>query len=349
MKAIAVSDVFIKERDYRSAFAKFPDFELAAVPFFGEHERQAMRDVIHTIERGGPEAVEPPEELYELIEDAEVLMVHLCPVPRKLLQRAKKLRYILTNRGGTENVDIEAATELGIDVLSNPAHNANAVAEYTIALMLAETRGVARADRSLRAGVWREQFPNSGRIFEINGATVGLIGFGTIARLVAKKLSAFSCRILVYDCFVDPKDPEAVACGCEFVSMEELLQQSDIISIHARASHTILDKKELDMVKPGAYIINTARPHLINNDYLCDLLHDKKLTGAALDVFMNEPLTADEPLLQLDNVTLTNHRGGDTVNAYSDSPKMLLTELEKLLHNGIPRYWVNRMERSCVK
>lgn len=342
MKAIAVSDAFVTEMDYRNAFQMFPDMELIQVPFFGITDRQQMRDVVHTIERGGPEAMDPPEELLEKIGEAEVLMVHLCPVPRKLLEKATNLRYILTNRGGIENIDVAAATELGIEVLSNPAHNANAVAEYTVALMLAETRNIARADRSLRQGVWREKFPNTGRIFEISGATVGLIGFGTIARLVARKLSMFSCNILVHDMFVTADDPEAAQYGCQFVSMEELLTRSDIVSLHARSETVILDAEHMEMMKPGAYLINTARPHLIDNDYLRKMLHEGRLSGAALDVFMNEPLGLDDPFLQLDNVTLSNHRGGDTVNSYSDSPAMLLTELQKLLNGQIPRFWVNR-------
>lgn len=342
MKAIAVSDAFVTEMDYRNAFQMFPDMELIQVPFFGIADRQQMRDVVHTIERGGPEALEPPEELLDKIGEAEVLMVHLCPVPRKLLEKAPKLRYILTNRGGIENIDVAAATELGIEVLSNPAHNANAVAEYTVALLLAETRNITRADRGLRQGVWREKFPNSGRIFEISGATVGLIGFGTIARLVARKLSMFSCNILVHDMYVPADDPEAAQYGCSFVSMEELLARSDVVSLHARSETVILDAERLERMKPGAYLINTARPHLIDNDYLRKMLHEGRLSGAALDVFMNEPLGLDDPFLQLDNVTLSNHRGGDTVNSYSDSPAMLLRELQKLLQGQVPRFWVNR-------
>ena len=342
MKAIAVSDVFVTEQDYRNAFEKCPNLELLPIPFFGVSNRQQMREVVHIIERGGPEAMEPPEQLYNLIGEAEVLMVHLCPVPRKLLEKAPKLRYILTNRGGIENIDVAAATELGIEVLSNPAHNANAVAEYTVALMLAETRNIARADRSLREDVWREKFPNSGRIFEFSGATIGLIGFGTIARLVARKLSTFSCNILVHDMYVPADDPEAAQYGCKFVSMEELLTQSDVVSLHARSETVILGKEQLELMKPTAYLINTARPHLIDNDHLWKMLHDGRLTGAALDVFMNEPLDLEEPFLKLDNVTLSNHRGGDTANAYSDSPLMLLKELQKLMDGGVPRFWVNR-------
>ena len=342
MKAIAVSDAFVTEMDYRNAFQMFPDIELIRVPFFGIADRQQMRDVVHTIERGGPEAMDPPEELLDSIGEAEVLMVHLCPVPRKLLEKAPKLRYILTNRGGIENIDVVAATELGIEVLSNPAHNANAVAEYTVALLLAETRNITRADRSLRQGVWREKFPNSGRIFEISGATIGLIGFGTIARLVARKLSMFSCNILVHDMYVPADDPEAAQYGCTFVSLEELLARSDVVSLHARSETVILDAEHFEMMKPGAYLINTARPHLIDNEYLWKMLHENRLTGAALDVFMNEPLGLDDPFLQLDNVTLSNHRGGDTGNSYSDSPAMLLKELQKLLQGQTPRFWVNR-------
>lgn len=345
MKAIAVSDAFVTQQDYEKAFAAWPDPELGPVPFFGVPDRHAMRTVARRLERMGPEAEEVPPELYALVQDAEVLMVHLCPVPRKLLEQAPRLRCILTNRGGLENIDLDAARERGIEVLSNPAHNANAVAEYTVALMLAETRNVARADRSLRQGQWREAFPNSGRIFELAGATVGLIGFGTIGRLVAKKLSTFSCNILVHDLYAPADDPEAKAYGCRFVSLEQLLAESDVVSLHARSETVILGQEQLALLKPTAYLINTARPHMVDNDCLYRMLREERIAGAALDVFSREPLSPEDPLLALDNVTLTNHRGGDTVNSYSDSPAMLLEQLQVLLRGGTPRFWVTRGNR----
>ena len=349
MNLTAVADAFIGAKDYRTACAQFPAFSLLGVPFFGVDDRTQMREIVRRIETGGPTACEPPAALWDLLAETEVLMVHLCPVSAALLERAPKLKLILTNRGGTENIDVEAATARGIPVLSNPAHNANAVAEYTVGLILAEMRNIGRAHAALKTGLWRERFPNSGTIYELRGQTVGLIGFGTIARLVARKLAGFDCTLLVSDPFIQADDPDLAAYACRKVELHELLAESDVVSLHARSSgQPLIGEAELAQMKPSAYLINTARAHLLDSEALCRALTEGRLRGAALDVFEAEPVPADHPLLALDNVTLTNHRGGDTVNSYADSPAMLLTEAEKLLSGDTDhvRFWINK-QNTC--
>ena len=348
MKFTAVADVFLCEDYYLDALKKYPGYECLGIPYFGVPDRIAMREIVHGIEKKGSEACDPPAELWDLIEETEVLMVHLCPVSEKLLSKAKNLKLILVNRGGTENVNVEAATKLGIPVLSNPAHNANAVAEFTIGVTIAEMRNVARGHSALMNGQWREKFQNSGVIFELVNQTIGLIGFGTIARLVAKKLQGWDVNIQIYDPFVSESDPDLVKYCCKKVELAELLSTSDIVSLHARSSgdKPLLGAEELALLKPSAYLINTARSYLIDYDALYDVLAAGKIRGAALDVFESEPIKADHKMLTLDNVTLTNHRGGDTVNSYSDSPAMLLCEAKKF-HEGdydSVRFWKNKNE-----
>lgn len=342
MKAIAVADAFMKEEYYRVCFEKYPEYELSKILFFGTEDRVSMRDPIHLIERNGPDAVDPPTELFDAIEDAEVLMVHLCPVNRKVLQRAKKLKVILMNRGGTENVDLKAAAEMGIAVINNPAHNANSVTELTIGLMISEMRNLARTHRNMMSGKWVEHYSNTGRVYEIAGKTVGLIGFGNIGRRVARKLTVFDCNVQVYDKYVSPDDPDLEKYNCKFVDLETLMRTSDIISLHVRSDDLVLDREILSKIKPGAYFINTARPHLIDNDAMVDLLRSGQVAGAAFDVYMNEPLRPVEPYIQLDNVTLSNHRGGDTVNCYSDSPAMLLADANRYFAGQQPTFFANQ-------
>ena len=348
MKFTAVADVFLCEDYYLDALKKYPGYECLGIPYFGVPDRIAMREIVHGIEKKGSEACDPPAELWDLIEETEVLMVHLCPVSEKLLSKAKNLKLILVNRGGTENVNVEAATKLGIPVLSNPAHNANAVAEFTIGVTIAEMRNVARGHSALMNGQWREKFSNSGVIFELVNQTIGLIGFGTIARLVAKKLQGWDVNIQIYDPFVSENDPDLVKYGCKKVELAELLSTSDIISLHARSSgdKPLLGAEELALLKPSAYLINTARSYLIDYDALYEVLAAGKIRGAALDVFESEPIKADHMMLTLDNVTLTNHRGGDTVNSYSDSPAMLLCEAAKFFAGDFDsvRFWKNKNE-----
>jgi len=346
MKTVAIADAFLPERYYRSCFGAFPDFSLRAVPFFGLPERHGMRDTARRIEVEGPDAVELPEELYASVEGAEAIMSHLCPVNARMIEHAKGLRIILSNRGGLENIDLEAATRRGIPVLHNPAHNANSVAELTLGLMLAETRNIARTHSCLMRGEWKERFHNASQVYEIAGRTVGIVGFGNIGRRVAKKLSAFDCRILVCDPFVPADDPDLERYGCEYVALPKLLAESDIVTLHARSKSLVLGRGDFFTMKKGAYFINTARPHLIDSAAAYECLRDGRLMGAAFDVFPTEPIPEDDPLLALDNVTLTNHRGGDTENCYSDSPAMLLREARAYFAGGEPNFFANKSRLS---
>ena len=343
LKIACVADHFLTEAFYRDCLKNFTDLEVTGIPYFGTKTREEMRVIVDHIERDGAYAVKPPKEVYDAVADADILMVHLCPVPRDLMEAAPNLKYILTNRGGLENIDMEAAKELGIPVINNPAHNGNAVAELTLCLMIAETRNVARAHASLKNGVWKEDFPNFGRVYELRHKTIGLIGFGTIGRLVAEKLQPFHVNILTTDPAVTPDDPDLAKYNVTLTDLDTLLSSSDVVSLHARTKKTdiILDKREFDLMKPTATFINTARAYMVNYDYLAEILREKRIMGAAIEVFPVEPLPKDSPFLTLDNVTLTNHRGGDTVNCYSDSPEALLLMLRQLLVEGKkPKYFI---------
>lgn len=340
MKIVAVSDHFVRTEHYEECFAKYPEFELKIL-FFGTEDRFEMRDIFHKIERNGPDAYPIPEELYTEIEDADVLMVHICPVPSSLIARAKKLRAILTNRGGLENIDVAAATARNIPVLNNPAHNANGVSELAVGLMVTETRNVARAHMGLMQGVWRENFNNTGGIWELKGKTVGIVGFGNIGHLVAEKLNVFGCKILVNDICIDPEDELLARLPIKVVDLPTLMKESDIVTLHARNENVILDAEMLGLMKPSAFFINTARAHMVDYDALYELLRDKRIMGAAIEVHPTEPLPEDYPFLKLDNVTLTTHRGGDTINAYSDSPEMLVLDYARYREGKKPRFFVN--------
>ncbi len=343
LKVACVADHFMTEDFYRSAIKEFDSFELIGISYFGAHTREEMRAMVDHIEKVGAESYPAPQELYDHIKDAEVLIVHLCPVSRALMEAAPNLKYILSNRGGLENIDVDAAKELGIHVINNPAHNSNAVAELTVCLMICETRNVARANKGLKDGIWREDYPNYGRVFELRGQTVGLIGFGNIGRLVAEKLMPFGTRILTTDPAVSPDDPDLTRLHVELVDLDTLLKTADIVSLHARSlkKELILGEREFSLMKPTATFINTARAYMVDYDALAKVLAEKKINGAALEVFPYEPIPKDSPFLQLDNVTLTNHRGGDTVNCYSDSTASLLNMLSGWLAQGKkPKFWV---------
>lgn len=332
-KCVAVGDMFIHEEDFRRALEKSSMFQTCRYLSWKEDaQRSQARKIIRNIETKGSTAYPPDQALAEEIQDADAVFVHLCPVGRELIEKADHLKYILTCRGGVENIDMEEAKERGIQVINCPSHNAYAVAEYTIGLMLCETRNIARADRAMKNGEWREQYPNSGKIREMRSQTIGLIGFGTIGRLVAERLRGFGSRILIYDPYADPKEAEKK--GCISVEREELLREADIVSLHGRiqpGDPPLIGEKELEMMKEDAYLINTARAALVDMNALYQALKDGSIKGAAIDVFPEEPVPADDPLVKMDCVTAANHRGGDTLESYTMAPEAVMAQLEDRL------------------
>ena len=145
-----------------------------------DYSKDEFREVIREIETKGPEAFDPGEEITDLMKKADVIFVHQCPVSKKVINEAKNLKYILSCRGGVENIDMEAAKEKGVKGINCPAHNAYAVAEYTIGMILNELRNITRACMALKSGEWREKYQNSETLTEVRSQTIGIIGFGTI-------------------------------------------------------------------------------------------------------------------------------------------------------------------------
>ncbi|MDR1351731.1 MAG: 2-hydroxyacid dehydrogenase [Treponema sp.] len=345
MKIVCIGDTLLTAEMMRQGVEKFPRYTAAEYFTIGPSVRDELRTFVKKMETQGFDFIPLGEEVYTALNDAEVLQVHLAPVPARVFREAKELKLIISNRGGIENIDIKTATERNIPVLCNPAHNANAVAEMTIGLMIAETRNIARNHLSLMCDrKWYEFPPNAGRIHEMCSMTVGIVGYGMIGILVAALLAPFRCRVLVYDPYVT--QDMAVGNNVALVPvLEELLEQSDIVSLHARVSEEtrgMIGEAQLAKMKKTAVLINTARSALIDMDALYCTLKERGITGAAIDVFPTEPLPADSPLLELDNITLTCHKGGDTVESYCDSPAMVLEQGENYFQNKPVRFWVNR-------
>ena len=339
MKVVCVGDAYITpemmESGVRPALKSGDTLEIL---FFGEKDRRDMRDMVKAIEAGKREEIGMPEGLKEAVHDAEVLIVHLCPVNRDLFPCAPNLKAIMSCRGGLENIDIDAASEAGVIVSNNPAHNANGVAEFTIGLILSETRNISRSNMALRNGEWRKVYPNTATtIRELTDMTVGIIGYGSIGRLVARKLTVFGCRILV-------ADPYRTSLGDDpgtLVPMDTLLAESDIVTLHARSDHAIMTEREFGLMKEHSYLINAARSYLVDPDAFCKAMDSGKLLGAAFDVFETEP-TIPEFYLRYDNVTLTNHQAGDTVNSFRDAPITAIHNyLDYLSGKPLP-FWVNK-------
>ena len=226
------------------------------------------------------------------------LIAGLEPLNQKVLQSATALKVIARVGTGLDNVDLTAAEKLGIKVLNTPDAPTSAVAELTLGHILGLLRNIALTDRQIRTNKWQGQM---GSLLETK--TVGVIGFGRIGRKVAKLVSAFGAKVIVYDPFMRAEDFE----NC---SLKELCTQSDVLTLHVPYSdktHHIIGSEEIQAMKPGSFVVNVSRGGLVDEVSLLSALKSKQLAGAALDCFEQEPYFG--PLSKLENVQMTAHMG----------------------------------------
>ena len=339
MKIIVVGDTLVSS-DYMEKQAErlFPGHDKKIVKFDWEMKtKEEFQEVILDLEKNGPEARKLTEEITNELADADILMVHFAPVSADTLEKAKNLKLIGTCRGGVEHIDIEAATRKNIPVL-HVIRNAEPVAEFTLGLIYSECRNIARSHVSIKNGGWRKSFPNSRYVTTLSELSVGLLGMGYIGKIVAGKLLKLGVKVKAHDPFLDKEKLEKEGLGdVELVSLEELFKNSDIISLHIRLTDktkNFVNMELLSLMKENAYLINTARAGILDEEALIKILGEKKIAGAALDVFWEEPIPENHPILKLDNVTLTTHIAGDTVDAIPKAPKLLVNEMNEFLNNG---------------
>jgi len=288
-----------------------------------------LQEINLLIEQHGSEAYEVPDALLDRVRDAEILITQFCPVNRKVIDACPKLKIIGILRGGYENLNLAYAAEKGITVFNTPGRNADSVADFAVGAIICEARNIARGHFGIKTGKWIREYPNSGMIPDLPGRTVGLIGFGEIGRKVAVRLRGFDMDVLAYDPFAK-NFPESVRA----VELPELMRQSDFVSLHARLTaenHHLINAEMLRLMKPNAYLINTSRAGLVDEPALVAALREKRLAGAFLDVFEEEPPSLQNPLVQLENVTLTPHMAGGSNDAFLNSPVKLAAELHKFL------------------
>nr|WP_206206122.1 hydroxyacid dehydrogenase [Thermococcus sp. JdF3] len=259
---------------------------------------------------------EYPDEarLLELVGDVEAIIVRSKPkVTRKVIEAAPKLRVIGRAGVGLDNIDLEAAKERGIKVVNSPGASSRSVAELAVALMFNVARKVAFADRKMREGTWAKKQAMG---IELEGKTLGVVGFGRIGYEVAKIARALGMNVLLYDPY--PNEERAREVGGTFASLEDLLRESDVVTLHVpliEATHHLINEERLRLMKSTAILINAARGAVVDTDALVKALQEGWIAGAGLDVFEEEPLPADHPLTKLDNVVLTPHIGASTVEA----------------------------------
>jgi D-3-phosphoglycerate dehydrogenase / 2-oxoglutarate reductase len=279
-----------------------------------------------------------PESVVEFTGQAEILVTQLAPVSAGIMDQLPNLKLVAVSRGGPVNIDMKAARERSITVVNTPGRNASAVAEFAIGAMLAETRMIRRGHEALRKGHWRGDLYRAdltGR--ELNEMTVGVIGYGNIGTKVVKLLRAFGSRVLVCDPYVQLSAEDRNA-GVEHAGLDTLLAQSDVVTLHPRVTletTQMMDAAAFAAMKPGAIFINTARGPLVDYDALYEALVCGHLRGAMLETFAVEPVPADWPLLQLDNVTVTPHIAGASVRTVTFAAEQAAEEVRRHIA-GLP-------------
>lgn len=282
--------------------------------------------------KGLKEYLGDPDEIVRFIGDAEVLVNHLAPVTGPMLERLPALKLVAVARGGPTNVDMAAARAAGVRVVNAPGRNASAVAEFTIGMILAETRLITKGHVALMNGSWRGDLYRADLTGEeLCNQTVGLIGYGHIGSKVTKLLRPFGCRILVNDPYVQ-LDADDRAAGVEQVAFDALLARSDIVSLHARVTaetQGFIDAAAFATMRKGAYFVNTARGPMVNYDDLLAALNAGQLRGAALETFSIEPPPADWPLLRHPNVTLTPHIAGASIRTVKFAAALMADEVRR--------------------
>jgi len=306
---------------------------------FGRHDPHLKRQLEEAVGEVTYNPTNQPlssTELRELLPGCHGYIAGLDTIDRPALEAADRLKVIARYGAGVDRVDLAAAKEKGIIVTNTPGANAVSVAELAVGLILALARALPAANAATKAGEW----PRLSGI-SLEGKVAGLLGFGAIGKQVARRLAGFDCTIMAYDPIADAAFAQAHS--VQLCPMDEVIRQADFLSLHLPAlpeTQGMVNRSFLGKMKPGAYLINTARGELVDDAALLAALQGGHLSGAALDVFATEPPAAGNPLLALPQVIATAHMGAHTDGAINAMGRMALRDCLAVLGGQEPLYRV---------
>jgi phosphoglycerate dehydrogenase-like enzyme len=282
------------------------------------------------------------QELLDAASGVHLIVCELEHIDEHVLDAAPELNVIAACRGNPVNVDVEEATRRGVLVLNTPGRNAASVADFTIGAMIGLVRNMSAGERHLRTVGWNVEGRLPYLTFrgpELAGRTLGLVGYGAIGRLVAQRArDGFGMRIAVHDPYAT-HDPDV-----DWLDLDELANQATVLSLHAPVTadtRGMIGGAQLEALGPTGYLINTARADLVQESALLAALQDRRIGGAALDVFWKEPLPRDHPLLELDNVMITPHIAGAADDVRRHHTQMIIDDLKRIAAGRQPHRLVN--------
>lgn len=281
--------------------------------------------------------VKDPTLFSKIVADYDAVIVGINRFDAADMERCKKLKIISKNGVGLDNLDLAKAKELGITVTYVPAVNSDAVADLAFAHLLNLSRGITMANRWVRDGQWRKYIGH-----DVYRKTLGLVGFGAIAKRVARRACGFSMKVLAYDPYLSQL-PEEFEGFVQLCDLDTVLQGSDLISIHVpltAETRNLFNRKNLLRMRPGALLVNTSRGGIVNEDDLLECLQSGHLGGAALDVLQTEPIKPNHPLARLDNVVITPHLGASTAETIDQVGVICATCVADKLSGRTPEHVV---------
>jgi D-3-phosphoglycerate dehydrogenase len=316
----------------------------AVVVSLGYETYQYERDILEPIDAEviiSPVDCSTEDEVIEVSKDADAIFVRETPITAKILESFERCKIVARYGVGLDNIDLETAKRLQIYVANVPEYGTEDVSDHAAALLLGCIRTLLVRDQNLRRGIFESDI--KAEMYRTTGKTLGIIGYGKIARALHRKWMGFlPDRVLVYDPFVDRGLIEEN--GAEKMDLNTILTESDYISIHAPLTpetHHLIDETAMKKMKNTAILVNTSRGAIIDTQALADALEQGQILGAGLDVFENEPLPTDHPLINMTNVILTSHVAWYSKDSTRDLQSGAAEEVLRVLSGKQPVNWVN--------
>lgn len=301
-----------------------------------EIEQGVLRDVCPEIRWL---ACRTEEEIIAQCQDGEGILIQYAPMTRRVLEQLPRCKIIARYGVGVDTVDLLAASDLGIVVSNVPDYGTHEVSDHALAMMLCLTRKVPMASALVKRGQWDFRLMHPVHRHQVQ--TIGIIGLGRIGRAMAHKTHAIGMKVVAYDPYVNPANvPDYIT----LIGLENLLRQADVVSVHCPltdVTRNLLDESMLRLMKPSAYLVNTARGCIVDEVALDKLLTEKRLAGAAMDVLASEPGPASHPLFKHDNFYCTPHMAWHSEESAQELKRKAAEEVRRVLRGEAPMYQVN--------